>query len=583
MKHLSLIQKFLLVIIILFSFCLYFYKNTTVPPSLFSDEADLNYQAFVFNSKGTDYFGNKLPIHFHSFSDWRTSFYIYSVALVQKFTGHVDSAARLPAAIFGALSILIFFLILKNLLKNNIWALIGSFIFSITPWLFIYSRAGFEATGMLLFLLLGLYFWIKFINSKKNKFLFFSVLSFATTIYFYSTAKLFLIFLAITMVSLWFKTLIKLPIKTKVILVLIILISVTPFLIDTIKGRAGYRFSYINIFTDPTVSKNVDYLRNEDSIMVYGQKIGLTPSLSSKIFHNKITQWSKTFSKNYFSSFSTEFLFLKGDGNLRQGSQNTGNLFFPSFFLILIGLSSILIKKTPNYKFYYLFLIALFSAPIPFALTRDSVFPHATRLILMLPFLTIFSIFGLKKLFEITKSKYLIVFIIFLYSLCFAKFNHEYYFHYPNISARDWHFGMKEAVLKSINSDYEKIYFSDSYEPFMPFFLNYSEYLPNDKNISPASSFISNNDEFFNGVQAENKYYIGHIEWTLFLNNFNNFPKNVLFVIPERDLIRINNNLNDYNRNKSVSIALKIIDKVDKKYTEQEELYLAIFKYNDEI
>ncbi|MDD2482712.1 MAG: glycosyltransferase family 39 protein [Candidatus Shapirobacteria bacterium] len=576
MKYTSIAFKIFPIFLIAFSLFLYLYKMNSFPPSLFSDEADANYQAFVFNNRGTDYFGNKLPIHFHSYSDWRTSLYIYSIAIVQRFIGHVDLAARLPAAIFGVLSVFVYFLILKNLYKNPIWAMIGSFLFSITPWLFHYSRVGFEATGMLLFLLLGFYFWIKFINQKNDKFLISSAISFVLTIYFYSTAKLFLFFIAIIFLILWFKTIINISLKTKIILFLIGLITLFPFLSDTLKGRSGYRFSYINIFSDPTVSKTVDYLRYDDSVMVSGQQIGLKPMLISKIFHNKLAQWSEMFIKNYFSAFSTEFLFLKGDGNLRQGIQTAGNLLFPDLLLIIIGISSIFYKKSSNCKFYLFFLISLICAPIPFALTRDSAFPHATRLILMLPFLSIFSLLGLKQIFEITKSKIIISLILFLYILCFGRFSHQYYFHYPNISAKEWHYGMKEAVLKIKDTNYSKIYFINSYEPFTPFFLNYSEYLPSNKNISPAASLISDNNQFFNGMQTENKYYLGNIEWSIL---FNNLPSNSLFVIPDRDLIKVQNSLHNYNKKHSTKIKFNQIDKVNKKYTEQEEFYLVNFDF----
>jgi len=574
MKKTSICSKISLIIILLFSFCLYFYKNTTVPPSLFSDEADANYQAFVFNNRGTDYFGNKNPVHFHSFSDWRTSLYIYSIAFTQKFVGHTDIATRLPATIFGVLSVFVFFLILKNLFKNHIWAIIGSFLFSITPWLFHYSRIGFEATGMLLFLLLGFYHWIKFINYKKDKFLFFSAASFLLTIYFYSTAKLFLIFIGIAILFLWFKMIINLPLKTKIILGLIILIGSLPFLIDTFKGRSGYRFSYISIFSDPTISKTVDYLRYEDSVIIFGKQIGLKPMFISKIYHNKITQYAEMFTKNYFSAFSTEFLFLKGDGNLRQGVQAVGNLFFPDLLLIVIGISSLFLKKSSNYKFYLFFLISLICAPIPFALTRDSSFPHSTRLILMLPFLIIFSLLGLKKIFEITKSKTIIGLILFLYIICFGRFIHQYYFHYSNISARDWHYGMKEAVIKAVNTNYSKIYFINSYEPFMPFFLNYSEYLPSDKNISPSQSLVWDNNESFNGMQTENKYYLGNVEWPLIFNDISN---DILYVVPERELTKIKNSLEDYYEKNQVKLKLNILYQVEKKYTEQEVIYLINF------
>ena len=575
MKQSSLIFNISLIILLFFSLFLYIYKNTLFPPSLFSDEVDANYQAFVFNNRGTDYFGNKFPIHFHSFVDWRTSLYIYSIAFVQKFVGHTDLAARLPASIFGTLSVFVFFLILKNLYKNPIWALIGSLLFSITPWLFHFSRIGFEATGMLLFLLLGFYFWIKFINHKKDKFLFLSAFSFLLTIYFYSTAKLFLIFIGIAILILWFKTILKLSLKTKIILALIVFLISFPFLIDTLNGRAGYRFSYINIFSDPTISKTVDFLRYEDSVVISGEQVGLKPTFVSKIFHNKFSLWSERFVKNYYSAFSTDFLFLKGDGNLRQSIQTVGNLLFPDLILVVIGISSIFIKKSANHKFYLFFLISLICAPIPFALTRDSSFPHSTRLILMLPFLSLFSLLGLKQIFESTKSKYIIGLILFIYILCFGRFLHQYYFHYPNISARDWHFGMKEAVLEANTSNYQKRYFINSSESFTPFFLNYNEYLPPDKNISPVSSFISINESFFSGIQIENNYYLGTIEWAIL---FKNLPLNTLFVVPKRDLLSIKTSLDNHNKSNPNKISLSEIDKTIKKYTEQEEFYLITFK-----
>jgi len=574
MKKSSLFFKICLTIVFLFSLTLYLYKNTTVPPSLYSDEADISYQAFIFNKYQTDYFGNKFPVHFHSYSDWQPSLFIYSVAITQKIIGHTDASVRIPSAIFGALTVLIFCLIINLLLESELWSIIGGFLLSISPWLFHFSRAGFAVTNMLFLTLLGIYFWIKFIKNDQIKNLFLSFISFALLTYSYSTAKLHLVFIFLTLYLIWFKTINKISLKNKLIAIILVIIICLPIVSDTLKGRAGYRFSYISIFSDPTISKTVDNYRQEDSAMVYGQQIGLKPMFVSKIYHNKIVQISEKFISNYFSSFSTDFLFLKGDGNLRQGVQTSGYLLYPDFFLIILGISCVFIKKSSNKKFYLFFLINLILTPISFALTRDSNFPHATRLILMLPFLIFFSILGLKQIFEFSKSKFLIVFILFLYLICFCRFIHQYYYHYPNISARDWHYGMKQAVTKAIDKNYSKTYFVNSYEPFMPFFLNYSEYLPSDKNISPATALVWDNNLFFTGMQAENKYYLGNIEWSVI---FNSLPSNTLFVIPERELVKIKTILEDYNKNNKEKISLNQLDRVEKKYTEQEEIYLITF------
>ena len=569
-------KAILLALILTFSFFNCTYKILDNPPSLFSDEADANYQAFVFNHRQSDYFGNKFPIHFHSFSDWRTSLYIYSISLVQIFTGHRDLAARLPSAIYSTLTVFVFFLIIEKLFKNKNWALIGTLLFSFSPWLIHYGRTGFEVSGMLFVILLGIYFWIRFIKENKNLFLFLSTIFFITSIYFYSTAKLFLIFIFIILYILWFKTINSLPFKTKVTVILISFLFCLPFIFDFIRGRAGYRFSYINIFSDPTVSETVNHLRQEDSFMVFGPKLGVKTLFVSKIFYNKLQQWSEMFIKNYFSAFSTEFLFLKGDGNLRQGFQTAGYLLYPDLFFCLLGISAIFSKKrSEDKKMYLFFLFSLICAPIPFALTRDSIFPHGTRLFLMLPFLIFLSLLGIKFFFEIVQSKLLITFILMIYFFCFARFNHQYFFHYPNISAREWHMGMKQAVLASLeNKDqWEKIYYSNSYEPFMPFFLNYSEYLP--EKTAPGVSFKWDNTNYFTGMQAEDKFYLGNIEWPLLLAS--KPSKNNLYVVSKKDMLIIEKEITKYSKADPTEKLFYQIGKIDKKYTEQELFYLVSF------
>lgn len=570
--------NFLLVVILVFSFFNNIYKILDNPPSLFSDETDISYQAFIFNHQQSDYFGNKFPIHFHSYSDWQPSFFIYSVALVQKFVGHKDISVRIPAAIFGTLTVFIFYLIVKELFNKQIWSIIGGFLMSISPWLFHFSRAGFAATNMLFLTLLGIYFWIKFIKKNQIKNLFLSIISFSLLVYSYSTAKLHLVFIFLSLYLIWFKTINKISIKNKLISIFLILLICFPIISDVFKGRAGYRFAYINIFSEPTISKTIDNLRQEDSFMIFGQKMGLKPMLVSKIFHNKLGQWLEMFTKNYFSSFSTDFLFLKGDGNLRQGFDVAGYLLYPDLFLFILGISMIFSeKKSKNYKIYLFFVINLICVPIPFALTRDSIFPHGTRLIIMLPFIIFFSLLGIKYLFDITKSKLLIFSILIIYLACFARFYHQYFYHYPNISAREWHTGMKQAVIASIEDKdkWEKIYYSNSFEPFTPFFLNYSEYLPKDKNTTPVNSLKWDNSDYFTGMQAENKFYLGNVEWPSLLASKPN--KNNLYVVTGKDLLKIEDEIEKYNKFHSQKMILNLINKIDKKYTEQESFYLITF------
>lgn len=583
MKQQSIAIKIFLCLILLFSIFINTRNINRNPPALYSDEADISYQAFIFNNCFSDYFGNKLPVHFHSFSDWQPGLYIYSVALIQKIIGHSDLAVRLPSAIFGTLTIFVFFLIILELIKKPVWALIGALLLTITPWLIHFSRTGFAVTSMLFFLLLGIYYWILFINKNKNKFLYFSIAAFAFSLYTYSTIKLYLILVFLIIFSLWFKKIISTPFKTKLIVIIIFCLISLPVVVDTIQGKAGYRFSYINIFSDPTVSDRVNHSRLEESEFLYGKQVGLKPSLISKVFYNKISQWSEMFSSNYFRSFSTEFLFISGDENLRQGFKTSGYLLYPDLFFLIIGIATVFKKNNfKNKKILVFISLCLITAPIPFSLTRDSSTAHGTRLILMLPFILIFSVLGIINFSSRFKYKLITPIILSVYLICFAAFYHQYSYRYPNVSARSWHTGMKESVEASMQNKekWSRIYYSsNSYEPFMPFFLNYSNYQPNNNlKCSPATSLKWDNNNFFTGMQAENKYYLGFIEWSPLINS--KPDTNDLFVVNSEDMIKIKNSIDTYNKANSKHVYLNINNSINKKFAEQEEFHLISFNYD---
>lgn len=539
------LSKIIFLIILLSCIFLRISKLSQNPPSLFSDEVDAGYQAMVFNQCQSDYQGNKFPTHFQSFSDWRTPLQIYSIAIAQKFFKISEFSTRLPSAFYGILSTIVFYLLVKLISKKQNIALLAFALISFSPWHIHYSRIGFEATGMLFTYLLGLYFFLKFIKTPHFKNLFFSAVSFILSLYFYSTAKLFLIITAISILLFYSKQVFAKISKKQIIgLTLALLLFISPMLVDTIKGRSGYRFSYINIFTDPATAEQIDRDRYQDAIKTHGLQVGLETSLSSKLFHNKPLNWANKFIKNYLLSFSTDFLFIKGDTNLRHGFGQQGYFFPPELLFILLGVSSYLfIHHKDNNRQSLFLLVLLFASPIPFALTRDSNSAHATRLFLTLTFLTFFSAIGLSTLL---KSKIIYPFIA-LYAFFFINFHHFYYYHYPQISAVDWHLGMKQAVIDAKNLGYRNTYFSSYPESFLPFYLFWNKHLPSDCNFN---RFISRQDDVgLTGLSTKGNFF-GHIEWKDFLKIA---PQDSLFVISQNELPQIEKQLT-----KSINIIKKI-------------------------
>jgi len=536
-------RRLYLILIISLAIFLRIGKINTFPPSLFSDEVDAGYQAMTFNKNHTDYFGNKFPIHFHSFSDWRTSLQIYSVSIFQKITNNPEISVRLPSAFFGILSVIVIYLLTKSL--------IPTLLFAISPWAIHYSRTGFEVSGMIFVILFGIYFWQKFLRTNRYLYIVSSSLFFCLSPYFYSTAKLFLPILAILMFLIWQKEIKKIGPKKTILTILFCFLILSPLIIDTLSGRAGFRFSYISIFTEPHREQVVDSLRYQDILQSHPGEIGVKTPFLSYIFHNKYQLSIKRFISNYISAFSTDFLVIKGDSNPRHGFGDHGLIYFIDYFLIFTGIFFGLKSKN---KLSVFFLGLLLTSPIPYALTRDSNSPHATRLILMLPSIIYFSYLGINYFRSLNRRLFYPLLILFF--LSFVNFGHYYYYHYPEDSARYWHTGMKEAILASNSYLNAPIVFSDSYEPFLPFFLFYKPYNLHSPSVSDNLKEINNTS--FSGQILDNKYYFGQINWS----NLSELPSNTVFVIPKSEY---------ENQNQKTFTNKQIIKK---KYINQEEFYL---------
>ena len=348
---------------------------------------------------------------------------------------------------------------------------------------------------MILALLVSIFLWQKYHNTHRLAHILLAMFFLCLAPYFYSTAKLFIPLMGILFIIIW-------PPKIKHLLLTIFfgLVVLSPMVLDTINGHSGYRFSYISIFTQPHREQVTDTLRYQDILLDHPGEIGVKTPIISYIIHNKYQLVLQKFISNYLLSFSPDFLFLKGDNNVRQGFGGHGLLYVLDFFLILPGLYLCLHQKTKLGKLFFWLLIL---SPLPFALTRDSDTPHATRLILMLPSLIYFISLSLQKK----------LYLIPLYLILFFNFWHYYQNHYPQDSARSWHSNLKETVQLTATYPQSKIYFSNKAEPFLPFFLYYFPYLPAD---SLTNHLTRSDTDYFQGECLDEKYCFGQINSAIF-------------------------------------------------------------------
>lgn len=470
----------LLAIIIIASF-LRFYKLQVNPPSLFGDELDLGYQAYSILKTGRDYQGNFLPIHFHSLAEWRTPLYLYSAVPSVAIWGISPFGVRIPAAIFGILGIFASYLFAKKLFGNNNIGLIVAGLMAISPWSLQYSRAGFEVTEMMFFLVLGI--WLFLISLKKPKWLWLSIVCLVLTPWVYSTAKLFTPIFMIFLFILYRTEIFSISKKYLIYAAIAGLIVGVPIAYSSLFGGGSQRFNYISIFADPTTEANIGALRQEAALSRGETGMGLTPSFLDRVAYNKLTYWGGNFISNYFMSFSTQFLFIKGDPDPRQ-SVGIGEFYRIEVVALLIGIVFFFTNKNIDKKSKFLIGFWLISAPIPSSITVDGG-NHATRLILLLtPAILLISYgwFEFVNLFGKNLKHLIVVAIILAYAASIFFYLNYYYTAYPWDSERWWHYGWSQSILeiKSIDANYDRVIISMSGEPAWIFFAANYEYPPAD-------------------------------------------------------------------------------------------------------
>lgn len=459
---------------------------------------------------GRDYQGNFLPLNFHSLAEWRTPLYLYSAVPTVAVFGITPLGVRLPAVIFGVLSIWGFYLLIKKLkignsLETENWKLeiIASLLLAINPWHLQYSRAGFEVTMLLSFLLFGLYFFYYSLENK-GKYLWLSGTLLVLTPMIYSTAKLFTPFLLIFLVATYLKQIFSFTKRYLLNSFFVTLFFGLVTSYSVLFSGGSQRFNYISVFSDPTTESEVGTARLNDARARGEKGTGLNPTILDRVIHNKFTYWGQKIENNLVQTLSTDFLFVSGDPNPRHSMDGYGMFFKIDFILLIIGATLFFSSKDIKLSRKILIVFWIFMGIVPSALTRDGG-NHSTRLILILPPLMLLISYGFINLNKYFKFIYL----TFLF-LAFSFYLHNYYVHYPSDSERWWHYGWIPAVteIKKIDNDYSKVIITMKDEPAWIFFAGAYEYDP----VKWQKEFPIGNDVELNGfgkVSHTDKFYFG--------------------------------------------------------------------------
>src|SRR3989344_1420628 len=101
--------------IILLATLLRFYQLGINPPSLDWDEASIGYNAYSILKTGADEYGNRLPLSFRSFDDYKPPVYIYLTVISVALFGLTEFAARFPTAVIGVLAVIVVYCLVQEL------------------------------------------------------------------------------------------------------------------------------------------------------------------------------------------------------------------------------------------------------------------------------------------------------------------------------------------------------------------------------------------------------------------------------------------------------------------------------------
>lgn len=486
--------KILFFIILIFSLFLRLYKVSDTPHDLYVDEVSIGYNAYSILKTGRDEWGEKFPVYFKAYGEYKLPVYIYLTSLTQMILGYNSLSVRLPSVILGSLSVGLLMHLIKYLthnIRNNLYSsspdvtsgsrrysgefssnkeygrsnklsLIAGLMLTISPWHLQFSRAGFEAIVALFFFLLGIIlilFSRPFLKRINLSFLL-GIIILIISVYSYSIYRLFTPLFFLSLIFLYkndFFALLKNN-KSRSGLLLAMLLSI-PII--------------FNIFS-PSALKRV---RSQSFLL---QVKGTAEDLFYMPEYLSLIQYAK----NYFSYFSLDFHYFQGDGNGRHSVREIGESYLWQLPFFILGLYLSFKKRAVSDKF---FLIFFFLAPIAPSLVIPN--PHSLRSLMMVVPIIYFISRGLLsflqflkyRIYSIQQFNNKITILYFLLSILisyfFLSYLHIYYRHYPKRTSPDWSGGYRQAIeyITGKEENYDFIFISDNLQSGYAFLYFYGK------------------------------------------------------------------------------------------------------------
>lgn len=511
-----------------------------VPPSPDWDEAALGYNAYSIAKTGRDEYGEFLPIVLRSFDDYKPALYAYITIPSILLFGLNTPAVRFPSAIFGILTIIATYFLIKELFKDDAlkikfrkWEIglpeITALLLAISPWHLQFSRIAFESNVGLAFNIFAALFFLK--GLLKTRFLFISAFFASMGLYTYQSEKIFTPLLILALVIIYRQKLSILSKKHLTAILLFLLATALPLVNYTLTNKSALtRARGVSVFADqtPFLQRNAQKVLRDWQNKDY---LGL-------LLDNRRIQYVQAGVNGYLSHFDLNWLFVTGD-EIRHHAPFMGLLYIWELPFMLLGIYKLVyapINKQAKFVIFSWFLIT----PIPASITSEV--PHAVRTLNFLPIFQIFIAIGILSVLMLLHSiktklyRYSVALIIFLFVIFnFVYYIDQYFVQQNYFYSQNWQYGYKEAIEEviKVESRYEKIvvankpYLDQSYVFFL-FYLQYNPQIYQATGKTVSKEFAQNHKSFgkftFRPINWDNEEKNNKI---LYVGRANDFPQDI--------------------------------------------------------
>lgn len=506
-------KHWLIILILVLASFLRLWKLNSYP-ALNADEAAIGYNAYSLILTGHDEHGNAWPIHFQSFNDYKPGLYFYLVLPFVKVLGLNEWAVRLPNASLGVLTVLILYLLVKELFGNEKMALASAFFLAISPWHIQFSRGGWEVNVSTFFIILGVLMFLRAIKKPNILTFTLSLIPFILSLYTYHAARVVAPLLGLALTVFYWDTITK-NFRAFLIACGIGLILFLPLGHDLLSSNTLSRVAGVGLFADPGPINRINEQRGEH---------GNVNSMVGKLIHNKAVNYGLAFAENWAAHYHGLFLFVSGDVIQRNAVPETGEMYLFDILFMAIGLIAIVRKMDKGWKLIIFWLII---APIASALTFQA--PDAVRAQNMVVPLVIISAFGCVQITQwlnfqkqawIKFSGFFVLGLLVIWN--FSRYEHMYWVHMAKEYPFSSQYGVRELAdyISQNQSKYQQIYVTDKYDQPYILFLFYMKYPPQ---MFHGNHTLTARDNYgFSTVRDFSKYHFEMLNFGLVLSQHRN-------------------------------------------------------------